>query len=108
PSVTAVLTVEAAETEAALRAYEQFNLFEAFARWNGVMRRPAEGHITTAFGQGRSINGGPVTSQHSGTDIANAAGSPILAAAPGRVTWAGPMPIRGNSVLVDHGAGVVT
>ena len=108
PSVTAVLTVEAAETEAALRTYEQFNLFEARPRWNGTLLQPCEGIMTTAFGQGRSINGGPVTGQHSGTDIANAEGTPIVSAAAGRVAWAGAMPIRGNSVLVDHGAGVVT
>lgn len=108
PEVTAVLTVEAAETEAALRTYEQFNLFQSRPRWGRRLLQPCEGFITTAFGQGRSINGGPVTGQHSGTDIANAEGTPIVAAAAGRVAWVGPMPIRGNSVLVDHGAGVVT
>ena len=108
PEVTAVLTVEATETEAALRTYAQFNLFESRPRWAGTLRQPCEGFLTTAFGQGRSLNGGPVTGQHSGTDIANASGTPILAAADGRVAWAGWMPIRGNSVLIDHGAGVVT
>ncbi|MEX2374930.1 MAG: M23 family metallopeptidase [Dehalococcoidia bacterium] len=108
PEVTAVLTVEAAETEAALRAYEQFNLFESRPRWSGPIQQPCEGIITTAFGQGRSTNGGPVTGQHSGTDIANISGTPIVAATDGRIAWAGWMPIRGNSVLVDHGAGVVT
>jgi len=108
PSVTAVLTVEAAETEAALRSYEQFNLFQSRPRWDGELLMPCEGWITTEFGQGRSLNGGPVTGQHSGTDIANASGTPIYSAASGRIAWAGWMPIRGNSVLVDHGAGVVT
>ncbi|MGE3961040.1 MAG: M23 family metallopeptidase [Dehalococcoidia bacterium] len=109
PEVTAVLTPEAAEIEAALRAYEQFNLFEARPRWDGTIRIPVDEYVlTTAFGQGRSINGGPVTGQHSGTDLAAPAGTPIHAAAAGRVAWAGAMPIRGNSVLIDHGAGVVT
>ena len=107
--VTAVLTPEAAEIEAALRAYEQFNLFEARPRWDGKLQLPVEEYIqTTTFGEGRSINGGPVTGQHSGTDMAADSGTPILAAAAGRIAWAGEMPIRGNSVLVDHGAGVVT
>lgn len=106
--VTAILTVEAAETEAALRTYEQFNLFQARPRWSGPIQQPCEGLLTTAFGQGRSINGGPVTGQHSGVDIANSSGTPVVAAADGRIAWAGWMPIRGNSVLVDHGAGVVT
>lgn len=107
--VVAVLTPEAAEIEAALRSYEQFNLFEARPRWNGRLIVPVEGGFqTTAFGEGRSVNGGPVTGQHSGVDIAHAEGTPILAAADARVAWAGAMPIRGNSVLLDHGAGVVT
>jgi murein DD-endopeptidase MepM/ murein hydrolase activator NlpD len=108
PEVAAVLTVEAAETETYLRTFEQFNLFEGRPRWDGVIQQPVEGFHTTAFGQGRSINGGPVSGKHSGTDIANEAGTPVHAAAPGRIAWAGPMPIRGNTVLVDHGAGVVT
>ena len=106
--VAAVLTVEASQTENFLRNFEQFNLFEAGPRWEGQLIVPVEGRITTEFGEGRSINGGPVSGMHSGTDIANDAGTPILAAAAGRVAWAGWMPIRVYSVLVDHGAGVVT
>ena len=99
----------AAEIEQALRAYEQFNFFGARPRWEGPLRVPVDDYIqTTAFGEGRSINGGPVTGQHSGVDLANDQGTPILAAAAGRIAWAGAMPIRGNSVLIDHGAGVVT
>ncbi|MEX2372474.1 MAG: peptidoglycan DD-metalloendopeptidase family protein [Dehalococcoidia bacterium] len=107
-AVTSVLTPEAGVTEEFLRSYEQFNAFVARPQWDGVMVRPAEGFISTEFGQGRSINGGPVGSFHSGTDIANDYGTPVRAAAPGRVAWAGPMPIRGNTVLIDHGAGVMT
>ncbi|MCK9487536.1 MAG: M23 family metallopeptidase [Dehalococcoidia bacterium] len=106
--VAAILTPEAAEIEEALRTFEQFNLFQARPRWNGRMSMPVEGIITTQFGEGRSINGGPVGGFHSGVDIANASGTPILAPAAGRVAWVGAMPIRGNSVLLDHGAGVVT
>ncbi len=104
----AVLTPEAAATEARLRTFEQFNIFDGRFNWNGRFVMPAEGFITTEFGQARSINGGPIGAPHSGLDIANAQGTPIVAPAPGRVTWAGPMPIRGNTVLLDHGAGVVT
>ncbi|GMU40538.1 MAG: hypothetical protein AMXMBFR23_14040 [Chloroflexota bacterium] len=104
----AVLTPEAAATEARLRTYEQFNAFDGAPAWDGLFIRPADGIVTTEFGQGRSINGGPVGGFHSGLDIANAEGTPIVAPAPGRVVWAGPMPIRGVTVLLDHGAGVVT
>jgi hypothetical protein len=102
-----VLTPEAAALEVQLRT-EQFLTFDRPRRWSGLFRLPAQGFDTTEFGQGRSINGGPVGGFHSGADIANEAGTPIQAAAPGRVSWAGEMPIRGNTVIVDHGAGVKT
>ncbi len=103
----AVLTPEAAVLEAQLRT-EQFLAFDRPRRWEGLFRVPALGIETTAFGQGRSINGGPVGGLHSGTDIANLAGTPIQASAAGRVSWVGEMPIRGNTVIIDHGAGVKT
>lgn len=106
--VVAVLTPEAAATESYLRTYEQYNVYDGRPRWDGVLVVPAEGRITTAFGEGRSINDGPVTGHHSGTDIGNDLGTPVVAAGPGRVSWAGFMPIRGNTVLIDHGAGVMT
>ena len=64
--------------------------------------------MTSQFGSGRSYNGGPVTSFHRGVDYGGNAGDPVLAAAPGRVSWTGAMPLRGNSVIIDHGAGVKT
>lgn len=103
-----VLTPEAVATEARMRTFEQFNAFDGRAAWNDLFIRPAEGIVTTQFGQARSINGGPIGGAHGGLDIANAEGTPVVSAAPGRVIWAAPMPIRGNTVLVDHGAGVVT
>jgi hypothetical protein len=103
----AILTEEAAAQERAIRA-EQFLTFDRGRRWTGPFRLPVQGIGTTEFGQGRSINGGPVVGQHSGTDIANAEDTPVYAAAPGRVAWTGKMPIRGNSVLIDHGDGVIT
>jgi len=103
----AVLTPEAAVLESNLRI-EQFLTFDRQRRWTGLFRMPAEGFATTEFGQGRSINGGPIGGFHSGADIASEAGTAIQAAAAGRVAWAGEMPIRGNTVIVDHGAGVKT
>lgn len=102
-----VLTPEAAALEVQLRT-EQLLTFDRARRWTGLFRLPTQGFDTTEFGQGRSINGGPVGGFHSGADIANEAGTPIQAAAAGRVSWTGEMPIRGNTVIVDHGAGVKT
>ena len=102
-----VLTPEAAIEERQLRA-EQFAEFDRDRRWSGVFRLPAQGILTTQFGSGRSTNGGPVGNFHTGTDIAAARGTVITAPAAGRVAWVGAMPIRGNSVILDHGAGVLT
>ena len=100
-----VLTPEAAARERELRA-QFFSEFDRGRRWTTFFRRPAEGVATTQFGQGRSYNGGPVGSFHTGLDLAAAAGTPVVAPAPARVDWVGEMPIRGISVILDHGAGV--
>lgn len=76
--------------------------------WDGAFLFPISGAITGAFGDGRSYNGGPVSSRHSGTDFGAAEGVPISAAAGGRVAFSGYLATRGNSVMIDHGAGVFT
>jgi murein DD-endopeptidase MepM/ murein hydrolase activator NlpD len=100
-----VLTPDAAAREEAIRA-QYFASFDRTPRWDGLFIRPTPGVISTQFGEGRSINNGPVTAQHSGVDFADDHGTPVELAAAGRVVFAGAMPIRGNSVVVDHGGGV--
>ncbi len=73
--------------------------------WNGQWLFPVSGAITNSFGSSRSINGGPLT-PHTGTDIAADEGTPVVDAANGRVVFAGELYLRGNSVVIDHGAGV--
>lgn len=101
----AVLTVEAAEAERLLRA-RLFSEFDRGRRWSTYFRIPAEGPMSSEFGQGRSYNGGPVGGFHTGTDVAAPEGAPVVATGPARVAWVGEMPIRGTSVILDHGAGV--
>lgn len=107
PELTAVLTPEASAREAELRAI-QFAQFGGAIEWQGAFTEPVAGRHTTQFGEGRSYNGGPVGNFHSGEDIAAELGTPLGAAARGRVDWAGEMPIRGNAVVIDHGGGVKT
>lgn len=76
--------------------------------WSGPFIPPSKGPFTTRFGTTRSYNGGPPTTHHSGTDFAADTGSPAIAAAAGRVAFAGMLTTRGNSVIIDHGAGVFT
>lgn len=73
--------------------------------WSGAWILPAQGTASDPFGLQRSINGGPY-SPHTGTDIANAEGTPIYAAATGVVALAEQLFLYGNSVIIDHGAGV--
>ncbi|HWQ28535.1 MAG TPA: M23 family metallopeptidase, partial [Dehalococcoidia bacterium] len=50
--------------------------------------------------------GGPVTDYHHGTDFLAQEGDPVYASADGVVAFAGPLSVRGNSVIIDHGMGV--
>ncbi|MEE8336787.1 MAG: M23 family metallopeptidase [Dehalococcoidia bacterium] len=102
-----VLTAEAAAEERRLREMF-FSAFDRGRRWSTFFRLPTQGVTTSEFGQGRSYNGGPVGGFHTGMDIAGPEGTPVLASGPARVAWVGEMPIRGISVILDHGAGVKT
>lgn len=78
--------------------------------WKGRFRRPVdEIYVTSApFGQRRSYNGGPANSFHTGQDFAAPEGQVIEAPAAGVVVLAEPLTVRGNAVIVDHGAGLYT
>jgi hypothetical protein len=75
--------------------------------WSGAWIMPAVGNISDPFGAQRSINGGPYY-PHSGTDIANVTGTPLVAAAGGNVALARAMYLYGNVVVIDHGMGIYT
>ena len=103
-----LLTDETAQREAALRLV-QFAQSDPAPAWTDPFLVPVDPvQVTAIFGRPRSYNGRPVTSHHSGIDYGGAVGDPVMAAAPGRVTWTDGMPLRGNSVIIDHGAGVMT
>ena len=67
--------------------------------------KPVTGVITSRFGAISSIRSGP----HTGLDIGTSTGTPIRAAASGKVTYSGwKTGGYGNLVVVDHGNGVQT
>ena len=69
---------------------------------------PARGDVTSRFG-GRSSPFGGGSDYHPGIDIANEAGTPILAAADGIVVYSGwNNGGYGNLVQIDHGNGIET
>jgi murein DD-endopeptidase MepM/ murein hydrolase activator NlpD len=60
------------------------------------------------FGWNRSFNGTPAEQPHMGADYAITEGTPILAAADGRVVLAEELFYPGNGVIVDHGDSLFT
>jgi murein DD-endopeptidase MepM/ murein hydrolase activator NlpD len=68
---------------------------------------PAAGRRTGSFGMRRFINGSP-RAPHSGLDIAAPAGTRVGAAATGRVIDTGSYFFLGETILLDHGQGLIS
>lgn len=74
--------------------------------WDGKFTQPVQGRITTEFGLLRYTNGGTTPRGHSGIDIANKTGTPIISPAPGRVVFAEYLLNTGNTLVIEHGGGL--
>jgi murein DD-endopeptidase MepM/ murein hydrolase activator NlpD len=75
--------------------------------WRGPFMRPVAGRVTTAFGEGRRIDGMPEP-RHLAVDLAGAEGSAIRAANRGVVVLVRSLYASGLTVVLAHGAGLVT
>lgn len=69
--------------------------------------RPAEGIFSSGFGS-RECPFTGLPEFHSGLDIANHQGTPILATADGTITFVGEKGPMGRIVVINHGHGLVT
>ncbi|NLJ71315.1 MAG: peptidoglycan DD-metalloendopeptidase family protein [Clostridiaceae bacterium] len=66
---------------------------------------PSSYMITSYFGY-RTFGG--YSDFHTGTDIGAPTGTPVVAPAPGTITYAGWMDVGGNTVMIDHGNGMTS
>lgn len=66
---------------------------------SGHWTKPANGRYTSSFGW-RTLGG--ISRQHRGADIANSIGTPVVSAADGVVSYAGPLSTYGNVVMITH------
>ena len=106
PDQSGLLGADVGAQEEALRQ-QMFATSAPERMWAGAFAYPvAGGVISSPYGQQRSYNGGPVSGFHHGADFGADEGTAVSASAAGRVAFVGAMPIRGNSVVIDHGGGV--
>jgi murein DD-endopeptidase MepM/ murein hydrolase activator NlpD len=73
--------------------------------WTAGFVRPVSQPANSAFGT-RSIFNGQPRSAHSGADFLSPAGTPVASPGGGRVVLAKDLYFSGNTVIIDHGAGV--
>jgi murein DD-endopeptidase MepM/ murein hydrolase activator NlpD len=79
--------------------------------WDGIFQSPSVYQEYTSFyGNRRTyiVQNSETTIQgfHTGLDFAGGEGLQIVSPAPGKVVFAGPLTVRGNATIVDHGWGV--
>jgi murein DD-endopeptidase MepM/ murein hydrolase activator NlpD len=79
--------------------------------WESIFQSPAVYQEYTSFyGNRRTyiVQNSETTIQgfHTGLDFAGGEGLQIVSPAPGEVVFAGPLTVRGNATIIDHGWGV--
>ncbi|RMH20717.1 MAG: M23 family metallopeptidase [Gammaproteobacteria bacterium] len=92
---------------------EKKQMIKAFQHWSpninpdSAFILPAKGPFSSPFGLRRFFNGEP-RKPHSGLDIAADEGSPLKAPASGRILLTGHFFFNGNTVMIDHGQGLIS
>jgi hypothetical protein len=106
PSTEALLAPDIAQPE-----YERVSAIYAASEpavmWDAPFAWPREDRLTSLFGTRRAY-GTVLSSYHAGLDIAGLVGEPVAAPASGVVVLAEELQVRGNAVIIDHGAGVMS
>ena len=86
-----------------------YNVFEPEPLWSGNFTFPISNTIVTAsYGDARSYNDGPIEIYHTGVDFSGGIGTEIFAPAAGTVVLSETLTLRGISLVINHGLGVMT
>lgn len=107
------LSVPPALLDPALAAYERRRVLAATSAplpqplWDGPFQLPVRGPVSSPYGV-RSVYNHQPRGHHLGVDLRAPAGEPVRAAQHGVVVLAEPLPLGGNTVILDHGGGVFT
>ncbi len=86
---------------------EQYDRFTPLDASPFPMQLPAVGPVSSNFGLRRILNGQP-RNPHAGLDIAAPTGAPVMAPAAGTISLTGPLYFNGNTIFIDHGAGLIS
>jgi murein DD-endopeptidase MepM/ murein hydrolase activator NlpD len=75
--------------------------------WRGPFTLPIPGAVVSGFGVRSEFNGA-ARAPHGGADLAGTTGTPIRAPNAGRVVLVSDLYFTGNTVVVDHGLGLLS
>jgi murein DD-endopeptidase MepM/ murein hydrolase activator NlpD len=78
--------------------------------WDGLFTSPVgppfDECFPSKFGNRRSYNGSAYSYFHTGLDFCGGVGTEIYAPAAGTIVFAGPLTVRGNATVINHGWGI--
>lgn len=75
--------------------------------FSGPFIEPTKGRLSSVFGKVRHYNNGS-SSSHSGVDFSNKIGTKVRAVQNGKVVLSESFKIHGNTIVIDHGYGVLS